>query len=126
MCLAKGPKVVQASAASDKPVPVLRNPYLDGIDPIIRARSMGTRSMRIDRGSASTARTGPSYKIAPKGVPAASAAPRSFGESLRHALGKAVEMKSKNSAATKQAFGNVVRGGALGLAMTATQIKRAQ
>ncbi|QXZ50182.1 hypothetical protein [Caulobacter vibrioides] len=27
----------------------MRNPFLDGIDPIIRARSTGVRSLRIDR-----------------------------------------------------------------------------
>ncbi|MFN3582787.1 hypothetical protein [Phenylobacterium sp.] len=34
---------------TDRPLPILRNPYLDGIDPIMRARSTGLRALRIDR-----------------------------------------------------------------------------
>ena len=49
MCLISKPKTVTAAASSSTDVPVLRNPYLDGIDPIIRARSTGVRSLRIDR-----------------------------------------------------------------------------
>ncbi|QOC54144.1 hypothetical protein [Caulobacter phage S2B] len=37
------------SQTSDTSKAVLRNPFLDGIDPIIRARSTGVRSLRIDR-----------------------------------------------------------------------------
>lgn len=51
MCLVKKPKPVVVSKASDKPLPILRNPFLDGIDPILRARQTGVRSLRIDRGT---------------------------------------------------------------------------
>jgi hypothetical protein len=52
MCLTKTPKIVSPSttAANDKPLPVLRNPFLDGIDPLIAARRTGTSGLRIDRG----------------------------------------------------------------------------
>lgn len=52
MCLTKTPRIVSptTSAANDKPLPVLRNPFLDGIDPLIQARRTGTGSLRIDRG----------------------------------------------------------------------------
>ena len=55
MCIVKTPKIAapSATAAADKELPVLRNPYLDGIDPLIRARQSGVSSLRIDRGSPS-------------------------------------------------------------------------
>lgn len=51
MCLTKRPKVVAAStvANADKDPPILRNPYLDGINPLILSRQKGVASLRIDR-----------------------------------------------------------------------------
>ncbi len=53
MCVVKTPKITAPSTAaqSDKPLPVLRNPYLDGIGPTIRAQRTGMSSLRIDRGT---------------------------------------------------------------------------
>lgn len=48
MCsLFKKPKVVSAPVAAD--APVLRNPYLDGLDAVVRARQGGVRSLTIRR-----------------------------------------------------------------------------
>ena len=49
MCFVSAPKVATPTATPDPPV--LRNPYLDGIDPILRARQTGMSSLRVDRGS---------------------------------------------------------------------------
>jgi len=51
VCIVNTPKPVATTSAADrdKPLPVLRNPYLDGIDPLIKAQKTGTRSLRIDR-----------------------------------------------------------------------------
>jgi hypothetical protein len=43
------PVAAPTQADRDKPLPVLRNPYLDGIDPLIKAQKTGARSLRIDR-----------------------------------------------------------------------------
>lgn len=58
MCMAKTPRPVASTTATDKPLQVLRNPYLDGIDPIVKARKAGTGSFRIDRGSGKAPVTG--------------------------------------------------------------------
>lgn len=48
MCsLFKKPKVVSAPVAAD--APILRNPYLDGLDSVVRARQGGVRSLTIRR-----------------------------------------------------------------------------
>lgn len=51
MCVVKTPKAVPTSNSAEKDLPVLRNPYLDGIDPITQAKQTGTSALRIDRGS---------------------------------------------------------------------------
>lgn len=53
MCLVKTPKVVQSTAAENKEAPVLRNPYLDGLPSILRARRGGVQSLTIRRGGPS-------------------------------------------------------------------------
>ena len=53
MCLVKKPKVVTSTAAENKEVPVLRNPYLDGLPSILRARRGGVQSLTIRRGKTS-------------------------------------------------------------------------
>ncbi|MFI8680845.1 hypothetical protein ACIGFJ_00615 [Brevundimonas diminuta] len=46
MCsLFKKPKVVSAPVAAD--APILRNPYLDGLDAVVRARQSGVRALTI-------------------------------------------------------------------------------
>lgn len=57
MCLFKTPKV-QPVGADAKDLPVVRNPLLDGLDPILRARSQGLSRLRIDRGTRRPSYTG--------------------------------------------------------------------
>ena len=60
MCTSRTPAPVTVQPKAEKKVHVLRNPYLDGIDPIRRAQQVGVGSFRIDRaspsGSSGTAR----------------------------------------------------------------------
>lgn len=77
MCLVKTPKIKNpTSSETDKPLPILRNPLLDGIDPSTKALRVGRQSLRIDRNPASgpTAATTPSpsagARFAPAGLPA--------------------------------------------------------
>ena len=79
MCVVKTPKITQptAAATTDKPLPVMRNPYLDGIDPLIRSRQTGMSSLRIDRkpaGSSATITRPPASTptAAPTAAPSAS------------------------------------------------------
>lgn len=60
MCLVKTPKVANptSTTAPDKPLPILRNPLLDGIDPTTNALRIGRSNLRIDKGP--TAATAPS------------------------------------------------------------------
>lgn len=52
MCLVKKPKPVVIQREDDnKERPILRNPLLDGLGPLMRARMGGTRALRIDRGT---------------------------------------------------------------------------
>lgn len=60
MCLVKKPKVVQSTTAENKEAPVLRNPYLDGLPSILRARRGGVQSLTIRRGGASGTANTPS------------------------------------------------------------------
>lgn len=72
MCTVKTPKPVAQTNATEKKIQVLRNPYLDGIDPLVKARQVGVGSLRIDRsaptapsGSAKIARTTPTTGASP-------------------------------------------------------------
>lgn len=64
MCIVSKPKVVQPTAAADKDPAILRNPWLDGLDPIIRARQGGVKSLTLRRGG-SSANTAPTTGTAP-------------------------------------------------------------
>ncbi len=57
-----GSKTVKASPASDKPLPILRNPFLDGVDPTIRSNSVGGASLRISRARPGDPVPEPSWK----------------------------------------------------------------
>lgn len=48
MCLVKTPTTTN-TAAQQKDLPVLRNPQLDGINPILKAAANGASSLRVDR-----------------------------------------------------------------------------
>lgn len=62
-----------AANGGDKKPQVLRNPYLDGVDPLIRAKQGGLGALRIDRdpavrgssGTARIARTTPTTGASP-------------------------------------------------------------
>jgi hypothetical protein len=51
MCVVKTPKVQATDAQAKTPEPtIIRNPYLDGVDPASRSLRMGSSSLRIERG----------------------------------------------------------------------------
>lgn len=56
MCAPKAPKVKDTTEAS-KPV-VIRNTYLDGLDPEARAARSGRSALKIDLGSSAGSSTG--------------------------------------------------------------------
>lgn len=50
MCVVKTPKIAQPTTpASEKPLPILRNLLLDGIDPSTQSLRIGRNNLRIDR-----------------------------------------------------------------------------
>lgn len=51
MCGIPKPKIVQPEAAKPKDPAIIRNAYLDGIDPVTRSKRTGRSSLRIDKGS---------------------------------------------------------------------------
>lgn len=53
MCLVKTPKISNQDSGEQKPLPVLTNPILDGIDPSTRSLRVGRSSLRIRRNSGS-------------------------------------------------------------------------
>lgn len=67
MCLVKKPKPVAVNREDNRDLPILRNPFLDGIDPILRARQTGLRSLRIDR-AAPAAAPGPAPAASPLAI----------------------------------------------------------
>ncbi|WP_109798688.1 hypothetical protein [Novosphingobium meiothermophilum] len=70
MCSVKTPKV-QADPNANKPLPIIRNPFLDGFDPAGQLR-IGKQNLRIDLGSGTPASSAPGYTSPP---PTAAAAP---------------------------------------------------
>lgn len=59
MCVVKTPKVQNpTNPATDKPLPILRNPLLDGVNPMTNGLTIGRNNLRLDR--APTAATAPS------------------------------------------------------------------
>ena len=48
MCAVKTPKITAEEKAQPKPV-VIRNPYLDGVDPAMKAARAGRSALRINR-----------------------------------------------------------------------------
>lgn len=65
MCVVKAPKIKNPTPTGpgrDKPLPVLTNSILDGIDPTTNALRIGRSSLRIDRNPAS----GPSAATTPR------------------------------------------------------------
>jgi hypothetical protein len=80
MCLFKKPKVVSAPVAAD--APILRNPYLDGLDAVVRARQGGVRSLTI-RKATGTATTGnPTVSPVPSTPPVTGGSGVGSGSSL--------------------------------------------
>jgi hypothetical protein len=77
----------QVAVQKEKDPPILRNPFLDGIDPILRARQTGLRSLRIDRGSAPSQAKAPSLAIARPAIPPV-APKQGFGAIVGGLLGR--------------------------------------
>jgi len=82
MCIVKKPKAVAVTADSDKDAPVLRNPYLDGIDPVIRSRMTGLKSLRVDASSTAPRQSNPSLV-----VPTSPSSTSTISDAQRAALG---------------------------------------
>lgn len=52
MCVVKTPKIKNPTPENDKPLPVLTNPILDGIDPSTKSLRIGRSSLRLPKGEA--------------------------------------------------------------------------
>lgn len=67
MCVVKTPKVTQSSTTTKTPDPaIIRNPYLDGLDPVSKALRTGRSSLRIERaGRGAASAAPPAVAIAP-------------------------------------------------------------
>lgn len=71
MCIVKTPTIETSSTEDSVPEPtIIRNPYLDGVDPQTKALRRGRSSLRIERG-----RTGTSGSILPSAPPIMTPAP---------------------------------------------------
>lgn len=86
MCTVSTPKPVKASDAPKKPTQVLRNPYLDGIDPATRAKQLGVGSFRIDRVSNSTARGASGSARIARSTPTTGASPAVMSLALNRSV----------------------------------------
>ncbi len=63
MCIVKTPKIKPGTDKAPEPT-IIRNPYLDGMDPVSKALRKGRSSLRIERaGSGAT-------QVAPPAAPA--------------------------------------------------------
>lgn len=85
MCLVKKPKVVQSATAENKEAAVLRNPYLDGLPSILRARRGGVQSLTIRRGGASGTANTPSAApptVAPRPTSGSTSRDMELGQTL--------------------------------------------
>jgi hypothetical protein len=67
MCLVKTPKV---ETPKEKEPTIIRNPYLDGADPVMRAQRSGRSGLKIERGVA-----GSPLATAPEPTPGSTLAP---------------------------------------------------
>ncbi|EQB10414.1 hypothetical protein [Novosphingobium lindaniclasticum] len=66
MCIVKTPKVKTTDATAATPEPaIIRNPYLDGVDPTTRALRMGRSSLRIERAGSGAASAAPPATASP-------------------------------------------------------------
>lgn len=69
MCIVKTPRIDPATNKVPEPT-VIRNPYLDGLDPQAKALRQGRSSLRVERaGSGAIKRTAPAAAIAPPTFP---------------------------------------------------------
>lgn len=98
MCTVKTPKPVPTSQAKDKKVAVLRNPYLDGIDPLVRARKVGVGSFRIDRGSGKDPPLPGAPLSRPAPPPVTRTPPTSGGSSQHRMIGAFAQMLGPSAA----------------------------
>lgn len=69
MCIVKTPKVVSGTEKAPDPT-VIRNPYLDGLDPQAKALRQGRSSLRVERtGSGAIKRPTPAAAVLPPNFP---------------------------------------------------------
>lgn len=59
MCVVKTPKIKKSDEKPPEPT-IIRNPYLDGLDPATKALRRGRSSLRIERGGGGSSTTPPS------------------------------------------------------------------
>jgi hypothetical protein len=59
MCIVKTPKVPKDATAKTPDPAIIRNPYLDGVDPVTKALRMGRSSLRIERAGSGAASAAP-------------------------------------------------------------------
>lgn len=66
MCIVKTPKVQATDPQAKTPEPtIIRNPYLDGVDPASKSLRMGSSSLRIERTGRGAASAAPPVSVAP-------------------------------------------------------------
>lgn len=99
MCLASSPSIQQqsASSAANKPLAILRNPYLDGTDPIVRARSTGLNGLRVDR-------------TPPPGITAPTPSAQASGLTAQQLMQSTVTQMTKFQISPQQAAMQISRG----------------
>lgn len=69
MCIVKTPKIDPATNKVPEPT-VIRNPYLDGLDPQAKALRQGRSSLRVERtGSGAIKRSAPDAAVLPPTFP---------------------------------------------------------
>lgn len=70
MCIVKTPKVTPTDPQAKTPEPiVIRNPYLDGVDPVTKALRKGRSSLRIERAGAGASPSPPATALPPTATP---------------------------------------------------------
>lgn len=73
MCLVSSPKIPKGSKAEKPKDPaIIRNRYLDGIDPALKSLRLGRSALRIERTGVAGARPAPPPVVAPATLPSVS------------------------------------------------------
>lgn len=82
MCIVKTPKVDTSSTAANKDPTVIRNPFLDGVDPATKSLRMGRSALRIERAGVAGVQpppvVAPVAPVAPEPAPGSAALANPF------------------------------------------------